>query len=73
MAPPPSPPGASTPGRHDEARDGDFYLATSGDLDPATHGDFLMAMDTLLGWVMFGLSVLLFVFSLWLERKGRRV
>jgi hypothetical protein len=23
----------------------------------------------LLGWIMFGLSVLLFVFSLWLERK----
>ncbi|TYQ05871.1 UNVERIFIED_ORG: hypothetical protein L601_005100000190, partial [Gordonia westfalica J30] len=24
---------------------GDFYLATSGDLDLATSGDFLMAMD----------------------------
>ena len=23
----------------------------------------------LLGWIMFGLSVLLFVFSLWLEQK----
>src|SRR4051794_39232421 len=26
-------------------RSGDFYLATTGDLEPATSGDFLMAMD----------------------------
>jgi hypothetical protein len=25
--------------------DGDFYLAASGDLQPATSGDFLMATD----------------------------
>jgi hypothetical protein len=29
-------------------RGGDFYLATTGDLDMATSGDFLMAMDKLL-------------------------
>ena len=28
-------------------RDGDFYLTTSGDLDPATNGDFFMARDRL--------------------------
>ena len=27
-------------------RDGDFYPATSGDSDPAAHGDFLMATDS---------------------------
>ncbi|MBO0846561.1 MAG: hypothetical protein J2P22_14215, partial [Nocardioides sp.] len=31
--------------QHD-AKDGDFYLATSGDLDLATSGDFFMATDT---------------------------
>lgn len=31
--------------RHD-AKDGDFYLATSGDLNLATSGDFFMATDT---------------------------
>ena len=28
------------------ARNGDFYLAKNGDLDPATSGDFFMATDT---------------------------
>jgi len=39
-APPPSP-----PGRHDWWT-GDLYLATGGDHELATSGDFLMAMDT---------------------------
>lgn len=29
-------------------RGGDFYLATSGDIDVATRGDFLMATDSVL-------------------------
>src|ERR1022692_1096945 len=45
MAPPPSPPGASNSRPTRRTRDGDFYLATSEDLDLATYGDFLMAMD----------------------------
>ena len=32
-------------------RDGDFYLATSEDLDLATHGDFLMATDKAMAWL----------------------
>jgi hypothetical protein len=36
--------GSSWPTRR--TRDEDFYLATGEDLDLATYGDFLMAMDT---------------------------
>jgi hypothetical protein len=46
FAPPPSPPRAHAPGRHDKRRGGDFYLATSGDLHLAISEDFPMAMDT---------------------------
>jgi hypothetical protein len=45
LAPPPSPPRAQAPGRHDERGGGDFYLATSGDLHLTISGDFAMAMD----------------------------
>ncbi len=36
--------GPQTPTRH--ARNGDFYLATNGDSEPAISGDFSMATDS---------------------------
>lgn len=39
--------GQGTHPRHDtQSQGGDFYLATSGDLNPATTGDFYMATDS---------------------------
>ena len=40
LAPPPSPPRAHAPGRHDERGVGTFNWATSGDLHLTISGDF---------------------------------